>query len=332
MLDFKNHALKGVDFPLASPSAMNPTPTKPNRMPVLVVDDSPVALRLLEMTLPADEYKVIPAKSGQEAVELFARYRPALVITDWVMPDLSGTELCERIRSDFRDCSTYIILLTSVSEKSKDVKGFKSGADDYLTKPYHPEELLARVDAGRRIIALQREIEAKNRLLEQLALTDELTGLPNRRAIEQWATFQLSGAMRHEFPFCVVMADLDRFKSINDTHGHDAGDQVLKKFAEILRTGTRQSDIAGRLGGDEFLWILTFVDDSGVRVAVERIRAALESQTFVLGGQETQVTASFGIAMRRPGSTAGLKALLDRADAALYSAKRVGRNKIDVGA
>jgi len=303
---------------------------KPKPIHVLVVDDSPVARKLVEITLPQETYVVLQAKTGQEALELFAKHRPGLVITDWLMPDLSGTELCERLRAEFHDIPTYIILLSGVSEKSKVVKGFQSGADDYLTKPFHAEELLARVEVGRRIVALHREIEEKNRFLEQLALTDELTGLPNRRAIEQWANRQLRGAIRHDFSFWIVMADLDRFKSINDAHGHEAGDQVLKKFADMLRTNTRQCDICGRLGGDEFVWIVTFVDEKGVRIAVERLREVIESQTFVFGGSEVRVTASFGIATRRCMDASSFDHLLAQADTALYSAKRVGRNNVAV--
>src|SRR5580700_11331085 len=200
---------------------------------VLVVDDSPVARKLVELTLPGDEYLLLFAKTGAEALDFYARYRPALVITDWLMPDFSGIELCQRIREESKDSYTYIILLSGVSDKAQVVKGLLAGADDYLTKPFHPEELLARASVGRRTVALHREIESKNRLLEQLVLTDGLTGMPNRRAIEEWATRQLSGAMRHGFSFWTIMVDLDNFKNINDTCGHSAGDAVLKKFAEL---------------------------------------------------------------------------------------------------
>lgn len=297
-----------------------------SRVAVLVVDDSPVSRKLVEITLPRTDYTVLPAQTGHEALEIFAKHRPGLVITDWLMPDLSGTEMCERLRSEFHDLPVYIILVSGVSEKSKVVKGLKSGADDYLTKPFDPDELLARVEVGRRIIALHREIEAKNRLLEQMALTDELTGLPNRRAIVQWAERQLKGAIRHGYPFWMVMMDLDGFKSINDTYGHDAGDKVLKKFAEFLKANTRQCDISGRLGGDEFLWIITHVDEHGVRAAVEHIRESLESQAFVFDGDNVQTTASFGVATL-PSQVFNFDQLLVQADLALYSAKRLRGNK-----
>lgn len=305
-------------------------PYNPVPIAVLVVDDSPVSRKLVEMTLPATEYQVFSAKTGQEAMSLFAQRRPGLVITDWLMPDLSGIEICSRIRSEFQDSPTYIILVSGVSEKSKVVKGFNSGADDYLTKPFHPEELLARVGVGRRTILLHREVEAKNRLLEEMALTDELTGLPNRRAVVRWAERQLSGAIRHEFPYWIAMMDLDCFKGINDTYGHDAGDQVLKKFAQILRANTRQCDISGRLGGDEFVWIITYVDEKGVQAAVDRMRKTIESQSFIFQGNEVRVTASFGITALPHGQVCNFDQLLVKADEALYSAKHLGRNKLAV--
>ena len=212
---------------------------------VLIVDDSPVARKLVEHALPSERYTIFNAKTGQEALDLFAKLRPGLVITDWLMPDLSGIELCQRLRADFQDCFTYIILLTGVSEKSKVVKGLQAGADEYLTKPFHPEELLARAEVGQRIVGLHRELEEKNRLLEQLALTDEVTGLPNRRAIEHWGARQLSGAIRHDFQLSVVEADLDQFKAINDTYGHDAGDAVRAVLG--LEFGRRLHGVSGAL-------------------------------------------------------------------------------------
>src|SRR5216684_3734198 len=174
---------------------------------ILVADDSPLYRKLVEETLGREQYVVCLAKNGREASDLLAEHHPALVITDWEMPDLTGIELCGQIRCD-RSSYTYIILLTGNSEKDQIIKGLAAGADDYLTKPFHPGELLARVAVGRRIAELHRQLQAKNRLLEELALTDSLTELPNRRAIEQWAPRELSGAVRHGFDFWVVMADL----------------------------------------------------------------------------------------------------------------------------
>jgi diguanylate cyclase (GGDEF)-like protein len=299
---------------------------------VLVVDDSPVARKLVELTLPGDEYLLLFAKTGAEALDFYARYRPALVITDWLMPDFSGIELCQRIREESKDSYTYIILLSGVSDKAQVVKGLLAGADDYLTKPFHSEELLARASVGRRTVALHREIESKNRQLEQLVLTDGLTGMPNRRAVEEWAVRQLSGAMRHGFSFWAIMADLDNFKKINDTCGHSAGDAVLKKFGEILMDNIRRCDMCARIGGEEFLIILTHVDKEGVVRAVEHVRRVFESHAFTFGTKSIRVTASFGIACLPSGTHASIEELMAKADTALYAAKHNGRNKFEIAA
>jgi two-component system, cell cycle response regulator len=296
---------------------------------VLAVDDSAIYRKLVEHSLSGQEYEVQFAKSGREALDLFAQHKPAVVITDWSMPDISGLELCRRIRRDFQGFHSHLILLTSNSDKEQVVEGLAAGADDYLTKPFHSGELVARVAVGRRIAELHREVQAKNRLLEQMALTDALTGLPNRRAVDVWAPRELSAAARHDFAFWVVMADLDSFKRVNDTYGHDAGDSVLKTFAEILKTHTRQSDICARLGGEEFLVMMTHSDRGGTKIAVERIRKQFENTNFTLGGSIVTATASFGIAGFRGSKPPDWNALAECADTALYAAKHKGRNRIE---
>lgn len=295
---------------------------------ILVADDSPLYRKLVDETLAKEQYLVCFAKNGREASDLLAERRPALVITDWEMPDITGIELCEQIRGE-QGAYTYIILLTSKSDKNQIIRGLSAGADDYLTKPFHSGELLARVAVGRRIIELHREIQTKNRLLEGLALTDSLTGLPNRRAVEDWAVRQLSGATRHGFPFWVVMADLDSFKSVNDTYGHEAGDIVLKKFGDLLKTNTRTSNICGRIGGEEFVVVITHVEKPNIQIVVDRIRHQLEAEQFTFGGRTLGVTASFGISGFRGGQAPKFSQLLREADAALYAAKRAGRNRIE---
>ena len=296
---------------------------------ILIVDDSPIYRKLIDQSLSIDHYPVLFAKNGREALAVFAEHRPALVITDWTMPDIGGPELCKRIRREFQNQYAYLILLTSNSDKDQVIEGLAAGADDYLTKPFHPGELVARVGVGRRVIELHRQIEAKNRQLEQLALTDPLTGLPNRRAIDLWASRQCSAAVRHKFPIWVVMADLDHFKRINDTFGHDAGDAVIKSFSEVLKANTRHSNICGRLGGEEFLLIITHVERKQAEIAIERIRQRFQTQEFTFEGKTAVVTASFGVACFRGSAPTELSSLLSRADAALYAAKGKGRNRVE---
>jgi two-component system, cell cycle response regulator len=302
----------------------------PSVIKILVADDSAVYRKLVEQTLSQEQYSILFAKTGASAIELFEQHRPSLVITDWVMPDLTGIEVCRQIRASAQNSYTYIIIVTSASEKENVVEGLEAGADDYLTKPFHPKELLARVGVGRRLVDLHQQIESQNRLLKELALTDTLTGLPNRRALEDWATGQLSAAVRHGFSFWVVIADLDNFKVVNDTYGHDAGDTVLKEFAGILKRSVRSSDMCGRTGGEEFIIIFTHTDECNVGIVVERVLRQLRAHDFSFGAKTVQVTASFGIAGFQGKGVPDFAKLVNQADTALYVAKRGGRNRIEV--
>lgn len=225
--------------------------------------------------------------------------------------------------------ATHVILLTSNTEKEQIVRGLRAGADDYLTKPFHAGELHARVAVGCRFAALYREIEEKNRLLEELARTDSLTGLPNRRAVEDWAKRQLSGAARHGFPMWIAIADLDHFKEVNDKFGHEVGDLVLQRFAQLMRANTRASNFCGRLGGEEFVMVLSQSDMRGASTAMARLRQKLEAETFDFAGLPLRVTASFGVAGFHGRKAPEFAELLRQADGALYAAKANGRNRIE---
>ena len=295
---------------------------------IVVADDSRMQRTLVEGVLSQAGHTVVFAEDGRRALEAMAKHQPSLLITDWEMPDITGLDLCRKIRQD-HERYIYIILLTSNTEKGQIIEGLAAGADDYLTKPFHPGELLARVAVGRRVAELHRQIHAKNLQLEELAQTDSLTGLPNRRAIEDWMKRELSGAERHGFALWLVMADLDHFKSVNDTHGHEAGDVVLTRFAELMRANTRTSNMCGRIGGEEFVLALSHVDKAGVEIAIERIRRQFEAEKFAFGGKVVTVTASFGIARFHGNNAPALDSLRRDADAALYVAKRKGRNRLE---
>jgi len=292
---------------------------------ILVADDSPVYRKAVEHALKNEAYSLLFAKNGNDALQMILESQPHLVISDWMMPDLSGPQLCRLIRQASNTRYTYIILLTSSSDLEKLVEGLRSGADDYLTKPFHEKELLARIGVGRRIISMHREIEAKNRLLEETARTDHLTGIPNRRAVEEFAAKQISGAARYKFSVWVIAADLDRFKFINDTYGHSAGDKVIRHFANILKANTRAADICGRLGGDEFVLMLTHSARNDIRVLVDRLRMALASHDFGFDGSKVHVTASFGFAGFETADARDFAQLLAEADADLYREKSKGR-------
>lgn len=304
--------------------------TTENKTKILIIDDSPVARKLVELPLVQKGYSLIFATNGQNGIELFEKHRPDVVITDWMMPDFTGQEICQRIRSSCQDSYTYIIVLTGQTDKDSLVEALALGADDYLTKPFHRGELLARVGVGARMAGLQRQILSKNKQLQELALTDVLTGLPNRRAIEDWAASQLSSAVRHGFPFWTVLADLDHFKQVNDTFGHEAGDAVLKKFSQILKSCLRRGDACGRVGGEEFLLVLTHTNKENAFAVIERIRAEVAGASVTFGGCTLAMTASFGLAGFEGSQKAStFSKLRAQADAALYSAKRGGRNRVE---
>ncbi len=295
---------------------------------IVVADDSPIYRKLLKDSLE-ESYAVHMAKDGKQALALVSEHKPAVLITDWEMPDLTGLEVCAQIRKD-ESSYTHVIILTSNSEKDKVVEALAAGADDYLTKPFHVGELLARVGVGIRIVELHREIQAKNRQLSELALTDALTGLPNRRALEEWASRELQSSQRHRYPFWVVIADLDHFKRVNDQYGHEAGDSVLCRFAEILRAHTRGADLCARTGGEEFVLAIRHVDKIGVMTVLERLRYRVEAENYQWGDKTVKITASFGVVCARK-ETKDLRQLLREADEALYAAKEKGRNLVEFG-
>jgi|SRR5690242_9316596 len=298
---------------------------------LLIADDSPVYRKIIENALGAIPFQVISASTGSEAVRLFAEHKPDVVVLDKVMGDVAGTEVCLQLRKMSPDQHPYIIMVTGSTDKENVLEAFKAGADDYLTKPFHDEELTARVRVGLRYRDLYQEIEAKSKLLEELALSDALTALPNRRAIETWAVRELESAARYGFPVWLVMADIDRFKQVNDTFGHAAGDAVLKAFSRILKSNTRSSEMCGRLGGEEFVIILTHTTQQGALAAVERIRSQFEMTPFTFSGCSFMATASFGVAgFQNEEKPVSLSELLASADEALYSAKRRGRNRYEV--
>ncbi len=315
-----------------------------SRPTVVVAEDDPAARRLLVRQLQKAGYNVVACEDGREALEQIQRASPCVAIADWMMPEMDGLELCRSLRS-LQQLGVmgfvYFILLTAHSEKEQIVAGLEAGADDYLTKPYHVRELLARLNAGQRIVALQEELLRRqielhrvnaemaklNARLEELANTDVLTRLANRRhLLEQleslWAT-----ADRHQRPLSVIMFDVDRFKRVNDTWGHAAGDEVLRVVARLARRALRRGDRIGRIGGEEFCVVCPETNVEGAAVLAERIRSAVEQTPVQVTEQTIHVTVSLGVAERSDRHECEDQLLAD-ADAALYRAKENGRNQV----
>ena len=300
-------------------------------MKILIADDSIVSRHLLEATLRKWGYEVVVACDGLEALELMQRENaPSLAILDWMMPGMTGLEVCDRIRQRAREPYTYILLLTSKSQKEDLIEGMDAGADDYITKPFDQHELQVRLRAGRRLVDLQAELLSAREALREQATKDSLTHLWNRSSIFDILCRELHRAERENSPVGVVMIDLDHFKSVNDNYGHFAGDAVLCESARRMQSTIRPYDAIGRYGGEEFLVMLPGCDEQGSLNLAERMRKHLSQAQMSLTENAINVTASFGATVAVPGQVWTAESLIRKADEALYLAKRLGRNRVEV--
>ena len=299
-------------------------------MKILIADDSIVSRHLLEATLRKWGYEVTVACDGAEALEALQKGdAPALAILDWMMPGMTGPEVCRRIRQRAREPYIYILLLTSKSQKEDLIEGMDAGADDYITKPFDQHELQVRLRAGRRLAELQAELLAAREALREQATRDSLTRLWNRSAILDMLGRELSRSSRERTPIGVVIVDLDHFKSVNDSHGHLAGDAVLCEAARRMQGAIRQYDTIGRYGGEEFLILLPGCDEQSSFTQAERLRKQIAQAELSLNGAFLRLTASFGVTCAVPGEPWNQETLIRKADEALYMAKKLGRNRVE---
>ena len=317
---------------------------------ILIVDDDPAQLRLMARMLANEDHEILEASNGMEAMRIVATKEPRIVITDWMMPEMDGIELCRALRQHEGVRFVYVIIVTSHLESERVTEAFEAGADDFLSKPIQRPELLARLRAGEHIARLESDLAKRtremhrvnaemalahqqlnqaNEQLKKMATTDELTGLLNRREAMRRLNELCDAYERYQQGFSCIMLDIDHFKKFNDTHGHAAGDCILRDTARLLRDNTRRTDKVCRVGGEEFLVLCPNVGIDGAAVCAEHLRAAVEQNAFDYEGTQMHVTISLGVAQATPGS-ADSEDVLKRADALLYVSKEGGRNRVSV--
>jgi two-component system, cell cycle response regulator len=298
-------------------------------MKILIADDDAISRRLLEKTLLRAGYDVVGVQNGLAAAEQLCKEDgPRLALLDWEMPELDGPAVCREVRKKKDQGYVYMILLTSKGLKTDIVTGLGSGADDYLTKPFDSGELKARLRTGQRILHLEgRLVEARENMRFK-ATHDSLTSLFNRGVIVELLGREISRSRRERVPTAILLCDIDHFKSINDSHGHLIGDEVLQEAARRLLLSVRSYDYLGRYGGEEFLIILNNCDPASTPRRAEEIRKALSDNPVETSIGPLLVTMSMGVHQTENWGLRTVEELLHEVDSAMYAAKAAGRNRI----
>ena len=318
----------GIQFGPGLEVQAEPAAEKPIR--VLAAEDNPVFQSMLRTILTRWGYEVVIARDGLEAWKVLSREdTPRLAILDWMMPEIDGVEVCRRVRSCGAEPYIYILLLTARTDSQDLVEGMEAGADDYLTKPFNAHELRVRLRAGCRILDLQAQLLDAREALREQATHDGLTKLLNRNAVLEVLHQEVARCDREPQPLSVLMVDLDRFKAINDSYGHVAGDAVLREVARRMREASRRYDSVGRYGGEEFLLVLPGCDLGDACSQAERLRESVAAAPFVSDAGDLRISISVGVSSSR---TPDADLLIREADEALYRAKALGRDRVESSA
>ncbi len=291
------------------------------KLQAIIVEDDDLVRRLLRKWIEKSGFDVREASDGAEAMKLLAEQPAKLVVTDLEMPNVDGIQLIEWMRGQPELQFTYVLMLTARATSADMVRVLDAGANEFITKPVQREEFLARLRAARRIMELES-------ILNEQARVDSLSGLLMQRSFYECAKIEWSRAERLEHPLSCVMLDIDFFKRINDTHGHPAGDEVIRAVASILKQSSRKIDVVARYGGEEFCVLLAGTDEFHARVWADRVRNLLNSKPICIGDRlQLPISASFGVSQRMR-DTISIEALIDMADQSLLVAKRSGRDRV----
>jgi len=306
-----------------------------SNFPILIAEDNLVSRKFLEKILVKAGHELVFTENGLKALEYFDEKFFPIVLTDWIMPEMDGLELCRAIRKRNTKGYVFIILLTSNDSKDEIVTGLEAGADDYLTKPVHPSELVVRLNTARRILDLERSMKKANEEIRTLSNKDFLTGCFNRSFLNERLPQEIERSERYKRPLSLIMCDIDYFKKVNDTYGHLTGDFVLKKFTEKISESIRSGvDWIARYGGEEFLIVLPETDLKSCCALAERLRMVISKTVINRGKQDICITASFGVSCFNPvdlvicDNSVSSDILISQADQCLYRAKNEGRNRV----
>jgi two-component system cell cycle response regulator len=298
---------------------------------ILLAEDDPVTRMLMTRFLRKAGYEVDAVANGSEALDKMTKRYYSMLVTDWEMPEMDGIALCKAVRNMQLDGYVYALLLTARDSKEHIIAGLEAGADDYLVKPVHEAELIARLNAGRRILDLEHSLRVANQRNRILSITDALTGAYNRRYLMEQLPREVERCRRYAYPLSVLMCDIDHFKEINDERGHSAGDDVLQQFAARAQKSIRSnSDWVARYGGEEFLIVLPETAYQGGLFVAEKIRSLVSLTPFSTRNGDPVVTASFGVASTGPNGpdlTLKVESMIRTADECLYRSKQEGRNR-----
>ncbi len=300
--------------------------------PVLLAEDQEISRKLTEKILRKAGISVTSVENGKKALELFKKQFFPIILSDWMMPEMDGLELCRAIRSTKSTGYVFIILLTARDSKEDIIAGLEAGADDYLAKPFNPGELNARIKTGMRILDLERSLKEANERIKKLSIRDPLTGCFNRRYLNDQLSKDIKYALRYKHPLSLILCDIDHFKLVNDTYGHLTGDQVLIEFVNTIKKSFRNKiDWIARYGGEEFIVVLPETNIEGAKVLAERLRIKIFNQRIKTNNLEIKITASFGVAgfsCHTQKEEITDSKLIAKADQLLYQAKEEGRNRI----
>ena len=299
--------------------------------PILVVEDDPLSFQLIEAKLQSLGHLVTSAVNGREALDLIKRGIFPILITDLNMPLMDGFELCRAVRAQKLPGYVYITIITSLDTRDGVINGLQAGADEYLTKPINPAELEARLNTGKRILALERSLRKANEEIRLLSISDPLTKVFNRAYLSVRLSEEIDRAQRYKRPISIIMCDIDHFKKINDSLGHQAGDVVLERFTRLLKGLIRPKiDCLARYGGEEFIIILPETNFSGAEIMAARLHKNVNEMKILLDDEDLSITASFGVCgtTTTPSPIITPDSLIKQADDLMYQAKKEGRNRV----